>query len=157
MARASLPLAPLVRARLFSILVSFACVLGSLLRAVPSPFGEVTFFDFLGLGLSTCCYAWLCACFHHSVALYDMYYGSAPGTSDVLLSIMCFRDRHVPFIGVIGSPISSARLCACASLVLHFSVVLDTDVFFPQSGVFPTAALPLSSWIAPLLIPISVF
>ena len=82
MARASLPLAPLARARLFSILDSFACVLGSLLRAVPSPFGEVTFFDFLGLGLSTCCYAWLCACFHHSVALYDIYYGSEPSTSE---------------------------------------------------------------------------
>ena len=116
MARASLPLAPLARARLFSILVSFACVLGSLLRAVPSPLGDVTFFAFLGLGLSTCCYAWLCACFHHSVALYDMYHGSAPGTSDVLLSIMCFRDRHVPFPGALGFPISSACLFACAFL-----------------------------------------
>ena len=107
MARASLPLAPLARARLFSILVSFACVLGSLLRAVPSPLGEVTFLNFLGLGLSTCCYAWFCVC--HSVALYAMYHGLAPGTLDVLLSITCFRDRHGPF-GVIGLPISSARL-----------------------------------------------
>ena len=97
-----------------------ACALGSSLRVVSSPLGcafvssgqarsfmvvEAASFSSLTFVTALVAPPYLCSSQCGSLC---MYHRLVPGTADVLLSVMCFRGRHVHLLEAVGFPRSSA-------------------------------------------------